>query len=91
MKNRDAYFELLVYLVSSASRITGEPAVYAPLRLIEAAERVCKIMLAEGDSNPQDMEDLIEIIERGKHKNMTDSESFYKMLEEASEKLVDCM
>lgn len=91
MMNREVCFELLTYLVSSAVRITGEPEVYAPLRLIEAAQRVCKIMVEEGDPNQQNLEELISLIEEGKHKNMTDTEKFYKMLEEASEKLVDCI
>ena len=91
MNSRDAHFELLVYLASSAVRITGEPAVYAPLRLIEAAQRICKIMIMEDDPNKQALQELIDLIEQGKHKNMTDTDEFYKMLESVSEKLVECV
>lgn len=89
MNSRQAHLELLIYLVSSATKITGEPTVYAPLRLIEAAQRVCRVMAEDGDPDRKTLEELIVLIEEGKHKNMTDTEQFYKMLKVASEKLVE--
>lgn len=91
MKNREACFELLVYLITSAGGIKGEPEIYAPLRLIEAAQRLCRIMEAEGDTEQKGIGELIALIEEGKQKSMSDPDGFYTMIGAASEKLIDCM
>ena len=37
-------FELLVYLITSAKALPEEPTSYGPIRLTEAASRLCKII-----------------------------------------------
>lgn len=83
-------FELLVYMITSAAGLEGEPRIYGPLRMIEASERLCRIMLADEPEN-RDLKDLIEIIEQGKFKTTSDEAGFYQMLRDASAKLVDCI
>lgn len=89
MKCREELFELLVYMATSAAGLKGEPKIYGPQRLIEATQRLAKIMLQEEDS--EGLKELIGIIEDGKRKSMTDEESFYQMLNDVTEKLVDCL
>ena len=89
MKCREELFELLVYMATSAAGLKGEPKIYGPQRLIEATQRLAKIMLQEEDS--EGLQELIGIIEDGKRKSMTDEESFYQMLNDVTEKLVDCL
>ena len=44
-------FELLVYLITSAKALPEEPASYGPLRLTEAASRLCKIICEKYPEN----------------------------------------
>ena len=87
MRQED-YFELLVYMITSAAGLKGEPKIYGPLRMIEASERLCSLMLKEDPDNP-DLKELREIIETGKQKTTSDEEGFYQMLQDAAAKLVD--
>ncbi|MBS6643348.1 MAG: hypothetical protein KH366_07180 [Clostridiaceae bacterium] len=86
--NQNDYFELLVYMITSAAGLEGEPRIYGPLRMIEASQRLCRLML-EKDPENQDLKELIEIIEEGKGKTMSDEKAFYLMLQDAAAKLVD--
>jgi len=88
--NKAEVFELLVYMTTSAAGLKGEPKVYGPLRLIESAQRLVKLMLQDDPDN-ENLKELVEIIENGKRKSMTDEEGFYRMLDAATEKLVDCL
>ncbi len=88
--NKEETLELLIYLVTSAVGLKGEPRIYGPLRLIEASERLARLMLAE-DPHNRDLEELIQIIENGKRKSTTDEAGFCEMLDAAAEKLVDCL
>ena len=87
MRQED-YFELLVYMITSAAGLKGEPKIYGPLRMIEASERLCSLMLKEDPDNP-DLKELREISETGKQKTTSDEEGFYQMLQDAAAKLVD--
>ena len=73
--NQNDYFELLVYMITSAAGLEGEPRIYGPLRMIEASQRLCRLML-EKDPENQDLKELIEIIEEGKGKTMSDEKAF---------------
>lgn len=88
--NQNDYFELLVYMITSAAGLEGEPRIYGPLRMIEASQRLCRLML-ENDPENKNLRELIELIENGKGKTMSDENGFYQMLQDAAAKLVDCM
>lgn len=88
--NKGDVFELLVYMITSAAGLRGEPKVYGPLRLIESSQRLAKLMLEEDPEN-ENLKELVQIIEDGKRKSMTDEDGFYQMLNAATEKLVDCL
>ncbi len=87
---QDEYLELLIYMITSAAGLQGEPKIYGPLRMIEAAQRLCLLML-KADPENQDLRELAEIIERGKHKTTSDEAGFYQMLQDAAAKLADCV
>jgi len=90
-EENEEMYDLLAFLVSSASRLNGEPASYGPLRLIEGAKRLCQILVKSDDEKASEIQELIDIIEEGKLKNMTDADSFQSMLDVATEKLVDIL
>lgn len=75
--------ELLIYMITSAAGLSGEPQAYGPLRIIESAERLAKLML-ESDPQNDTLKELIELIDAGKHKNMTDTSAFHQMLNDAA-------
>ncbi len=85
-----AHLELLIYMLTSAAALGGEPKIYGPLRLAEASERLAQIML-HSDPENRDLNELIAIIEEGKHKTMSDEIGFYLMLQNAVAKLVALM
>ena len=84
----NAAHDLLIYMVTSAAELAAEPKYYGQLRLIEAAERLCRLLLAEEPDNRTQRE-LVEMIEADKHSGMTDQQAFNRMLQKAAEKLVD--
>ncbi len=88
MKNKEASLELLIYMITSAAGLANEPRIYGPLRLIEASQRLCQLLLEESPEN-QDLKDLITLIEEGKHKCTSDEPAFYQMLQDSAAKLVD--
>lgn len=83
--------ELLIYMVSSAAGLRGEPDIYGPLRLIEASQRLACMMAEENPERAAELHELAELINARKNDCMTDEDSFYDMLNEASAKLVACL
>ncbi|RHR21887.1 hypothetical protein DWX43_23020 [Clostridium sp. AF19-22AC] len=90
MNNKEAYMELLIYMITSAAGLENEPHIYGPLRMIEASQRLCGLMQEEEPDN-EDLKELIRIIENGKQKSTSDEEAFYQMLQDAAAKLVDLL
>lgn len=82
--------ELLVYMLTSAAGLGGEPKIYGPLRMAEASERLGQIML-KNDPENRNLKELITLIGEGKRKTMSDEEGFYQMLQDAVAKLVELM
>lgn len=82
--------ELLIYLITSAQGLPGEPRIYGSIRLTEAASKLCQIMV-EKDSQNEGLKKLAERIDRDKGKALSQEEDFWQMLKEVSELLVECM
>lgn len=82
--------ELLIYLITSAQGLPGEPRIYGSIRLTEAASKLCQIIL-EKDPQNEGVRKLAERIDRDKGKALSREEDFFGMLEEVSGLLVDCM
>lgn len=81
--------ELLIYMITSAAGLPGEPQMYGPLRLIESSGRLAGML---GDAYGGEVyEELAQLIEAGKGKNMTDPEGFCQMLQEAAAKAVELL
>ena len=49
------------------------------------------MLMLEEDPDNQDLKELAEIIEAGKHKTTSDEDGFYQMLQDAAAKLVDLL
>ena len=81
--------ELLIYMITSAAGLPGEPRIYGPLRLIEASRRLALIINKEHPDAV--LTEIAGIIEAGKGKNSTDTEGFCQMLQDAAEKAVDLL
>ena len=64
--------DLLIYMITSAAGLPGEPHMYGPLRLIESAGRLARMLGSTCEE--KDIRELVDIIEEGKGKNMTDPE-----------------
>ena len=90
MKQNES-MELLAFMVSSAAGLRGEPAIYGPLRLIDAAKKLACMMAEEYPEKRQDLLELADLIESRRNSCMTDQEDFYALLDDASAKLVDCL
>ncbi len=79
LKNK--HFQLLSFLITSASGCVNEPQLYGPLRLLDAALRVIEIMENEETIIPE----LIQLKEKINHCIdilMYDENEFIKMLNE---------
>lgn len=81
--------ELLIYMITSAAGLPGEPQIYGPLRLIESARRLAAML--ENAYGGEIYKELTALIEAGKGKNMTDPEGFCEMLGEAAAKATELL
>ena len=86
--NQTEVRELLVYMTTSAAGLSGEPAYYGPLRMIESAQRLCGLLLQDDPEN-ETLRALSQRIEQDKHQGMTDPQAFQQMLNEAAAMSVD--
>lgn len=87
--NKKELQDLLIYMITSAAGLPGEPRMYGPLRLIESSRRLAGML---GDAyGGAVFEELTELIEAGKGKNMTDPEGFCEMLQEAAAKATELL
>ena len=59
--------ELLIYLITSAQGLPGEPRIYGSIRLTEAAYKLCRILL-ERDPENEKLKALAERLEQDKGK-----------------------
>lgn len=85
---KDDHFKLLAFLVTSARGCIDEPALYGPLRLVDAAARLIDIMKREGKATPE-MIELQKLIEEKKNLVMYDEKGFINFLDELSKKLAE--
>jgi hypothetical protein len=90
--NSQPLIELLIYMTTSATALKGEPDIYAPLRLIETTQRLAQYLIDSetGEETLQSgLQMLIQTIETGKTKCMTDEAAFYNMLDACVLQLID--
>lgn len=80
--------ELLIYMITSAAGLPEEPHSYGPLRMIEAAARLTKLLLQQNPEDPA-LNAVLNTIEAGRNKSMNDPEGFAAMLQEAVVAAVD--
>lgn len=87
--DKEKYYELLSYIISSAYNCVKEPKIYGPLRLIETAERLIRLLDEDAIVENGALLKLAEKIEDKKLLCMSDEEGFYGMLAEASSDMAD--
>ena len=81
--------DLLIYMITSAAGLPGEPHMYGPLRLIESSRRLAGML---GDAYGGEVfGELTALIDAGKGRNMTDPEGFCEMLQEAAAKATELL
>lgn len=80
-RERDAVFNIIAFMVTSARGLEDEPKKYGPLRLVEAVARLCTLLDDSGYSN-KTINLLKEKINERKFLVMTDEDSFNNMLDE---------
>ena len=80
--------ELLIYMITSAAGLPEEPHSYGPLRMIEAAGRLARLLLKESPDDKA-LKQVLATIESGRNKSMNDPEGFNAMLSEAVLAAVD--
>ena len=86
--NKEKLTELLIYMITSAAGLPGEPKNYGPLRVIESARRLAAVLL-EQDPENETLSSMVSLIEEGERKHMTDQDAFLQMLTDAASLAVD--
>ncbi len=84
---QDEHFKLLTFLITSARGCVDEPHLYGPLRLVDAASKLIKIMKQEGKT-VDELDRILAMIEEKKHLVMYDEKEFIKFLDELVAELV---
>jgi hypothetical protein len=78
-EDREAVYDLVGYLVSSAKELVVDPKMYGPFRLIDAASRVIGILEQQGAADDF-LLSLRDEIDEGKYVVMTDEAEFIDLL-----------
>ncbi|SFG38134.1 hypothetical protein SAMN05660649_01498 [Desulfotomaculum arcticum] len=86
--NKEAYYDLLGYVVSSAKELVVDPKLYGPLRLVDTASRLIGILMEEGRSDDF-LVSLKDYIDENKHLVMTDEAEFIAFLNELVVKVAE--
>lgn len=76
-------YELLGYLLTSARGLLEEPGEYGPLRLAEAASRLCALLAGGGSAYGSAARQLQAGIDAGKFSVLSDPQAFQKALDQA--------
>ena len=79
-------FKLLSFLITSARGCVDEPALYGPLRLVDAAARLIRIWEKESKASSEIVK-LRELIEEKEYTVMYDEDEFIEFLDELSKEL----
>ncbi len=80
-KFRYEIVKLIAYMITSAKGLVTEPKLYGPLRLIDSASRLIKI-LDERNLATEELKELKEKIDKRKIVLMSSKEEFLKLLDE---------
>lgn len=80
--------KLICYMATSACNLVGEPHLYGPFRLVDAASRLIDILEEEGAVDHNLLE-ARSIIENSKYLVMNDEKAFTQFLNELVLKLVE--
>ena len=76
----EQFFDLCMYLATSAEGLKEEPKDYGPLRLLEALERLA-LLVAEAHDDAF-LREIAESVGVKQDLVMTDTEAFYRAIEE---------
>ena len=71
--------ELLIYLITSAQGLPGEPRIYGSIRLTEAAYKLCRILLEREPENEK-LKALAERLEQDKGKALSHCNDYSDLL-----------
>ncbi len=86
--SEDDLFEVLAFLFSSAHLLVDEPHLYGTFRLIDAASRLMGFALESGQlEDEQFLRGLKEDVDTRKFLLMTDEETYFQLLEDATRRM----
>jgi len=86
--SEDHLYEVLAFLFSSAHLLVNEPHLYGTFRLIDAATRLIAFALESGQlSDEQFLRQLKEDVDEKKFLLMTDEETYFQMLADATREM----
>lgn len=85
--SEDEHFQLLAFLLTSARGCVDEPAIYGPLRLIDAAERLINIIEGKHQRRIVELEEIRELIQKARDYVVTNEEEFIKALDQLTLKI----
>jgi hypothetical protein len=81
-------YEVLAFLFSSAHILVNEPHLYGTFRLIDAASRLMEFALESGQlENDQFLRELKDDVDEKKFVLMTDEETYFQLLEDATRRM----
>lgn len=84
---QDAH-KLICYMATSACNLVGEPPLYGPFRLVDAASRLIDL-LEENEATSNNLSEARQLIEDKKYLVMHDEQEFTEFLNELVLKLAE--
>ena len=83
--SEEGLYEVLAFLFSSAHILVNEPHLYGTFRLIDGASRLMGFALESGQlEDERFLRDLKEEVDEKKFVLMTDEETYFQLLEDAT-------
>jgi len=82
------FFEMIVYLITSARDCMDEPKIYGSLRLLDSTSMLYELMDKE-DIDTGKLYKIIDKINENKHICMTDQKAFKELLDKLIEEFVE--
>jgi hypothetical protein len=90
--SEEGLYEVLAFLFSSAHILVNEPHLYGTFRLIDGASRLMGFALESGQlEDERFLRDLKEEVDEKKFVLMTDEETYFQLLEDATRKMAQEM
>lgn len=85
---QERLLDFTAYCLTAAHGLAREPAVYGPMRLVDAMFRALELFKEVGVEHPG-LEHVLEVVRRSRWQATEDPDGFAKALDQAIHRLVD--